>query len=190
VQEELASHERKFYDTLDAVNASLDNSAADFRDLDSTTSSLAAAATTTGTRLSAAHRISSSARAALDVLSHLWAFSNLPPGVAAGNEPPPAPRRHSDDPADLDPLFFDDSRLSEAAALVHSMLPLAREVHSSNRRLGLARDDLDESGPGTVEAALNNLIAYRNRLENRLMKRFMDACMRQVRPGRFKSTHS
>lgn len=61
------------------------------------------------------------------------------------------------------------------------MLPLARELHGSNRRLGLASEELDSVKPGTVEAALKNLIAYRNQLENRLAMRFMEACSREVR---------
>jgi hypothetical protein len=81
----------------------------------------------------------------------------------------------------LDPLFTDDSRLSEAADLIKTMLDLAREVHSSNRRLGLATSELEGVQPGTVEAAFSNLIAYRNQLENRLAQRFMDACQREVR---------
>lgn len=81
----------------------------------------------------------------------------------------------------LDPVFTDDTRLSQAAGLVTAMLPLARELHGSNRRLGLASEELDSVKAGTVEAALKNLIAYRNQLENRLAMRFMEACGREVR---------
>ena len=61
------------------------------------------------------------------------------------------------------------------------MLPLARELHGANRRLGLAADELDDMRAGTIEAALKNLIAYRNQLENKLAARFMEACRREVR---------
>ena len=80
----------------------------------------------------------------------------------------------------LDPVFTDDQRLSQAAALVTSMLPLARELHGANRRLGLSGDELEGTQPGTVQATLQNVIAYRNQLENRLATRFMEACSREV----------
>jgi hypothetical protein len=90
----------------------------------------------------------------------------------------------------LDPLFTDDTRLSEAADLIKTMLDLAREVHDSNRRLGLAPAGLDGLRRGTVEAALSNLITYRNQLENRLAQRFMDACQREVRlPSYYTALH-
>lgn len=55
------------------------------------------------------------------------------------------------------------------------------QVHLSNKRLGLVTDEIDKAAPGTVEAALRNLIAYRSSLENRLLARFMDACSQTVR---------
>lgn len=55
------------------------------------------------------------------------------------------------------------------------------QVHLSNRRLGLVTDELEKAAPGTVEAALRNLIAYRSSLENRLLARFMDACSESAR---------
>ena len=55
------------------------------------------------------------------------------------------------------------------------------QVHLSNKRLGLVTDELEKAAPGTVEAALRNLIAYRSSLENRLLARFMDACSQSVR---------
>lgn len=197
LQEELAAHEKSFTETLDAVDTSLDDSAADFRGMDSTTSSLAAAAATTGTRLAAAHRVTATARSALSVLGHLAAFSELPAAAMDVSPVPPPRGRGAAAPADggtvaatagggaaaeLDPVFHDNARLSEAAALVQRMLPLARELRLSNLRLGLAPEEMDDAAPGTVDAALRNLLAYRNNLENRLLSRFMDACTKDVRP--------
>lgn len=118
-------------------------------------------------------QVSTSAKATLDVLQHLWQFSL----VSAADVTAPDGLVGK-----VDPVFCGDAKLSKAAALVTTMLPLARELHSSNRRLGLATEELEGSGRGTVEAALRNLIAYRNQLENRLAQRFMDACSRDVRP--------
>lgn len=103
----------------------------------------------------------------------MWDFSNVKVSQASGGALALSGK--------LDPLFTDDTRLSDAATHVTTMLALAREVHSSNRRLGLASEELEGTKAGTVEAALRNLIAYRNQLENRLAQRFMDACQREVR---------
>ena len=161
--------------------------------MDLTTSSLAAAAATTGTRLATAHRVTATARDALSVLGHLATFSELP--VEAMDIAPLAPPRHraaaatpsvatgraGAAPVQLDAVFRDNARLSEAAALVQRMLPLARDLRMSNLRLGLSPEEIDDAAPGTVEAALRNLLAYRNNLENRLLSRFMDACTQDVR---------
>jgi hypothetical protein len=106
-------------------------------------------------------------------MQHLWDFSHVTLTADAAGKLRLEGR--------LDPVFSDDSRLSQAASLVTAMLPLARELHGSNRRLGLASEELAAVRPGTVEAALKNLIAYRNQLENRLAMRFMEACSREAR---------
>jgi hypothetical protein len=49
LQDELSAHEKNFADTLENVDIGMDRTAADFRDIDTKTSGLSAAAATTGT---------------------------------------------------------------------------------------------------------------------------------------------
>jgi tryptophanase len=105
----------------------------------------------------------------------MWDFSQLPPGCLDGGVSLFMLHEH------LDSVFTDDSRLSEAAEWMHRMLPLAKELHNSNQRLGLAGPDIEKAAAGTIEATLRNMVAYRNQLQNRLVERFRDASAPEVR---------
>lgn len=62
------ARERTFVGALDATEAAMDKSGADFRAMDGATSGLVASATTTGARLASAHRVTESARTTLGML--------------------------------------------------------------------------------------------------------------------------
>ncbi|KAL4458016.1 hypothetical protein ABPG75_012881 [Micractinium tetrahymenae] len=93
---------------------------------------------------------------------------------------------HARDPSDLSPLFHDDSRLAEAAAMTGKLLAVAQELISARERVGLAEPRPQPSTvpqPGSLEAAVEQLELYRNVLDNRVVSRFDAALARQDLPA-------
>ncbi|PSC72605.1 exocyst complex component sec10 [Micractinium conductrix] len=90
---------------------------------------------------------------------------------------------HASDPSDLPPLFHDDSRLAEAAALTSRLLAVAQELMRARERVSVAEPRPRVGGaapePGSLEAAAEQLELYRNVLDNRLVARFDAALGRQ-----------
>jgi hypothetical protein len=77
---------------------------------------------------------------------------------------------------DLDPLFTDDARVDEAAAVAQKLRTFAEE--QSGGAAGRGGKAAPSAGSG-LEAAVGNLQEYCNELENRLLARFDAASARR-----------
>lgn len=93
---------------------------------------------------------------------------------------------HARDPSDLPPMFHDDARLGEAAAMTGKLLGVAQGLIRSKERVGLGEPKPRASAApalGSIEAAVEQLELYRNVLDNRVVSRFDAALSRQDMPA-------
>ncbi|KAL4853455.1 Exocyst complex component SEC10b [Chlorella vulgaris] len=168
VRREAAAEQGAYRGQVAALEAQWGAAQAAFADLEGRMTQVTQAAAKIGNRLQNAEVYRRRALDAGDAIRRLQEFA------------------HATDPSALPPLFHDDARLGQAAAMTGKLLAVSQELISSRERVGLAgprpRPNVAPT-VGTIENALEQLELYRNLLDNRVVSRFDAALARQDLPA-------
>ncbi|KAK9823591.1 hypothetical protein WJX72_004079 [[Myrmecia] bisecta] len=165
LQREVADEEENFQMQVEILEAGLEETQQSFQELDGQMGHVGQASTRIGDRLQSSEGFRKRAIEAIKVIQYMQEFAEIT------------------DFSQLSELFQDDDRLAEAAAMTRQILVLGLELTSAKERVGLgdeqqARHSGTSAHKGTIEHAVQQLEAYRNVLENRVVSHF-DAAVSQ-----------
>eukprot|EP00887_Chlorella_sp_A99_P001500 scaffold8.g1500.t1 len=169
LRREAVAQEGALAGRLGALQSAWEDARGGFSDLEARMNGVTQTAANVGNRLASADRHRQRALEAVAAITTLRAFAR------------------ARQPADLPPLFHDDARMGEAAAMTGKLLALAAEIASSREQGGAPRPGSGGGRPppelGSVEHALEQLELYRNLLDNRVVSRFDAALAAQNLPA-------
>eukprot|EP00891_Asterochloris_glomerata_P000050 jgi/Astpho2/50/fgenesh1_pg.00001_%23_28_t len=161
LQDDLLQEEEQYKAAIAQLEQGIEQVGDSFQTLDQQLGHIGQTATRIGDRLQSAEGFRTRAQEAMKLLQDMQQFAA------------------ADTFDDLSDLYSDPARLAEAAAMTGQMMTLALEVTSSKERVGLDEQQLKASGElapkGSIERAVQQLEAYRNLLEKRVISQFDSA---------------
>ncbi|XP_071696691.1 exocyst complex component SEC10b [Rutidosis leptorrhynchoides] len=150
LKKDVASQDSKHRKTLGELEKGVDGLFDSFARLDSRISSVGQTAAKIGDHLQSADSQRETASQTMELIKYLMEFNSSP-----------------GDLMELSPLFSDDSRVAEAAAIAQKLRSIAEDDIG---RQGVTMQNATASRG--LEVAVGNLQEYCNELENRLLSRF------------------
>eukprot|EP00252_Welwitschia_mirabilis_P014977 TRINITY_DN33064_c0_g1_i1.p1 TRINITY_DN33064_c0_g1~~TRINITY_DN33064_c0_g1_i1.p1 ORF type:complete len:834 (-),score=193.38 TRINITY_DN33064_c0_g1_i1:189-2690(-) len=161
LKKEVALQDSKHRKTLHELEKGVDSLFESFNRLDSRISGVGQTAAKIGDHLQSADSQRETASQTIDLIKYLMEFNSSP-----------------GDLMELSPLFSDDSRVAEAAAIAQKLRSLAEEDVARQAVMGASIRGASNASRG-LEVAVANLQDYCNELENRLLARFDAASHRR-----------